>query len=225
MPDRTIVAMKTALLVGATGLVGGHCLRRLLADPGYGRVTVLARRPTGVAHERLDERVVDFERLAEVQVEADDLLCCLGTTIKAAGSQAAFRRVDHDLVVEVGRLARAGGARRVGLVSSVGADAGASAFYLRTKGEAERDLAAVGWESLEVLRPSFLVGERRERRSAEALGIAVTARAAGLLLGPLRRYRPISADVVAAALIAAVRRGEPGVHVRTFDEITALAAT
>jgi uncharacterized protein YbjT (DUF2867 family) len=221
--------MKKALLVGATGLVGGHCLRRLLADGSYGRVTVLARRPVGLTHERLVEKIVDFDRLAEqagaLLVDVDDLFVCLGTTIKAAGSQAAFRRVDHDLVVEVGRLARAAGARRCGLVSSIGADATASAFYLRTKGEAERDLAAVGFESMEILRPSFLMGERREKRSAEAVGIAVTARAAGLMMGPLRKYRPISADTVAAALLAAVRRGTPGVHVRTFDEITALAAS
>src|SRR5439155_11899500 len=105
---------------GATGLIGRQCLTRLLADGLYARVTVVARRPSGVAHAKLAEVVVDFERLAERRdsVRGDDVFCCLGTTLKVAGSQAAFRRVDHDHVVELCRLARANGARRLALVSS-----------------------------------------------------------------------------------------------------------
>lgn len=218
---------RTALLVGATGLVGGRCLARLLEDPTWSRVRVLTRRPTGAAHTRLEEVVLDLapERLAAsaALVRGDDLLCCLGTTIKVAGSQAAFRRVDHDLVVEVARLARAGGARRLALVSSVGADPTSRSFYLRTKGEAERDVAALGYECVEVMRPSFLVGERAERRRGEALALCASSALAGLLLGPTRRYRPIRADAVAGAMIAALKRGAPGVHVREFAELEALA--
>lgn len=216
---------RTALLVGATGLVGGRCLARLLDDPAWERVRVLTRRPTRVAHAKLEEVVdpLDPERLPAVPA-ADDLFCCLGSTIKAAGSQAAFRRVDHDLVVAVARRAREGGAGRAALVSSVGADPTSWNFYLRTKGEAERDVAALGFECLEVARPSFLVGRRAEPRPAEAAGIAASSALAGLLVGPTRRYRPIDADVVAAALLTALRRGAPGVHRREYDELVALAA-
>lgn len=217
---------RAALLVGATGLVGGRCLARLLDDPTWDRVRVLTRRPTGVTHPRLDEVVTDLDpaRLAASEpVACDDLLCCLGTTIRTAGSQAAFRRVDHDLVVEVARLARRGGARRAALVSSVGADPSSWNFYLRTKGEAEREVAALGFECVEVLRPSFLVGERAERRRGEALGIAASSALAGLFVGPTRRYRPIEADAVARAMLAALKGAAPGVHVREFDALMALA--
>jgi uncharacterized protein YbjT (DUF2867 family) len=216
---------RTALLVGATGLVGGHCLGRLLEEPAYARVTVLVRRPLGRKHEKIDERVVDFDKLGELSPvpEADDVFVCLGTTIKAAGSREAFARVDHDYVVRAAELGRKGGAKRICAVSSVGADSASSNFYLRVKGEAERDLGALGFEVIEILRPSFLVGERQERRPGEAIGIALTRVASGLMLGPLRPYRPIDAKIVAQALVRAALRGEPGVHVRTHDEIRQLA--
>src|SRR5581483_3084326 len=121
LAEGAAVSDRSALIVGATGLVGQRTLARLLES--YERVTALVRRATGARHERLVEHVVDFDRLDPALVRGDDVFCCLGTTIKTAGSQAAFRKVDHDLVVEVARLARANGARRFGLVSSVGADA------------------------------------------------------------------------------------------------------
>jgi uncharacterized protein YbjT (DUF2867 family) len=216
---------RTALIAGATGLVGRHCLRRLLADPRYARVTAIVRRSTGVSDSKLEEVVVDFDRLAEraAAIRGEDFFCCLGTTIRDAGSQAAFRRIDHDLVVELARLARANGARRLAYVSSVGADAGSRAFYMRSKGETERDLGALGYEQVEVLRPSFLVGERERGRTGEAAGIAVARGLAGLLIGGLRKYRPISADTVAAGMIGALRRDEAGARVRSFDEIVELS--
>jgi uncharacterized protein YbjT (DUF2867 family) len=217
---------RTALLIGATGLVGARCLRRLLASPTYSRVTVLVRRPTGVSDPKLTEVVVDFDRLAEraADVQGEDLFVCLGTTIKTAGSEEAFRRVDHDLVLQVATLAKKNGARRVALVSSVGANASGMAFYLRTKGETERDVAALRFECAELLRPSFLVGKRAESRPGEAVGIAAAGCLSALLLGPLRRYRAVDADLVAAALVGALKKAEPGVHVREHDAIVALAA-
>ncbi|UQA57721.1 NAD(P)H-binding protein [Polyangium aurulentum] len=216
---------RTALLVGATGLVGGHCLTRLVEAPEYERVRVLVRRPLGRGHEKIDERVVDFDKLADLAPApaVDDVFVCLGTTIKAAGSKEAFARVDHDYVVAAARLGRQGGAKRLCVVSSVGADSGSANFYLRVKGEAERDLEALGFEVLEVLRPSLLVGERQEQRVGEKIAIALTSVTRGLMLGPLRAYRPIEAKSVAAALVGAALRGKPGVHVRTHDEILELA--
>jgi uncharacterized protein YbjT (DUF2867 family) len=217
---------RTALLVGATGLVGGHTLAQLLATPDYGRITVLVRRPMGRHDPRLKEQVIDYETLEarpDSDFAADDVYCCLGTTIKVAGSQEAFRRVDHDHVLTVGRRARAAGAERFALVSSVGAGATSRSFYLRVKGETERDLQDLGFGCLELFRPSFLVGERSQRRAGEAVGIAVTRGLSALMVGRLRSYRPIEAGQVAAAMVAAMLQGAPGVRVRNHDDILALA--
>jgi uncharacterized protein YbjT (DUF2867 family) len=131
--------------------------------------------------------------------------------------------VDHDHVLTVATKAKSAGAHRFALVSSVGAGPASRSFYLRTKGETERDLQALGFETLEVLRPSLLLGERSERRPAEAMGIAVTRGLSALMVGRLRSYRPIPADQVAAAMVAGLLQGKPGVHVRSHDEIEALA--
>lgn len=215
---------RTALLVGATGLVGQHCLRRLLDDPLYRQVVVLARRQLDLQHPRLAVQTVDFEVVEEVELPAiDDVYCCLGTTIRAAGSRAAFYRVDHDYPVAVGRRARTAGARRYALVSSIGADPRASNYYLRMKGETERDVAGLGYECVELLRPSLLLGQREQRRMREQAAMVVARATAPLLVGRLRAYRPIQADAVAAAMVAALRQGEPGTRRRTFDAITRLA--
>jgi uncharacterized protein YbjT (DUF2867 family) len=217
----------TALLLGATGLVGGHCLDRLLTDERYRRVTTLTRRPLPRADNaaaRLDARVVDFDLLAEQwDVAVTDVYCCLGTTMKAAGSRAAFRRVDHDYTIDAARRAHAAGAHRLAIVSAIGADSGSRIFYTRVKGETERDVAALGYECVEIFQPSLLLGARPQPRTGERVAIAVSPAAAGLMIGPLRRYRPIEAEDVAAAMIAALRLGRPGVHTRTYDQIMALA--
>jgi uncharacterized protein YbjT (DUF2867 family) len=216
---------RTAVLAGATGLVGAHCLDRLLAEPRYGRVVVLARRPLERARgdERVQVRVVDFDHLNGVVTEADDVYCCLGTTIRAAGSREAFYRVDHDYPVALARLAREVGATRFALVSSIGASRSARNYYLRMKGETERDVAAVGYECLELFRPSMLLGRREERRRRESVAMSVMQVAAPVLAGPMRAYRPVRAEQVAAAMVAALGGGEPGTRVRTFDDIIGLA--
>ncbi|WP_394822841.1 NAD(P)H-binding protein [Pendulispora albinea] len=219
------MSSRTALLAGATGLVGSHCLSLLLAQPIYARVIVLTRRSLGRNDAKLQEVVVDFERLSDHARElgADDVYCCLGTTRKVAGSDEAFRRVDHDYVVDLARLARENGATRLALVSSVGADRRSSNFYLRVKGETEHDVQALGYEVLEVFRPSFLVGARSERRAAEAVASAVSRVLSGGLVGPLRKYRPIEASTVAAAMVGALVQSEPGHHEHAFDAILSLA--
>lgn len=215
-----------ALIAGATGLVGGHLLRLLLGHPSYEQTIALVRRPIDVSDDKLLQRVVDFERLEETSGdwEADDVFLCLGTTIAVAGSRERFCRVDHDYTVEVARLAKKRGAVRVGLVSSIGAAVRASSFYLRVKGETERDVEALGFESLEVARPSLLLGDREEKRRGEAAGIAVTKAMSFAMVGGLRGYRPIGADRVAAALLRAVLAGEPGRHVHAYDSILALSS-
>ncbi len=216
-------AVRTALLAGATGLVGSHCLSQLLSDPAYGRVVAVVRRPLPLSDPRLDTRVVDFDRLAAADLPpVDDVYCALGTTIRRAGSRDAFRRVDHDYVVALARCAAERGATRFLLVSAIGADARSPVFYSRVKGETERDVAAVSFDAVHLLRPSLLVGERSEHRSGERLMIALLTGVTPLLVGPLRRYRPVGAEVVARAMRAVARSGDTGVMVYESDRIAQL---
>jgi uncharacterized protein YbjT (DUF2867 family) len=211
-------ARRIALVAGATGLVGRSCLERLLAEDTYAQVRVLVRRSLELRHDKLDERRVDFDKLESVSPEpVDDVFIALGTTIKAAGSQEAFYKVDHDYIVATAKLGRRAGASRLALVSSIGAGGPAANFYLRVKGETERDVMALGYECVEIFRPGLLMGERHEKRTGEALGIAAMKVVGGAFFGPLRQYRPIEGADVAAAMVAALRAGEPGVHIRTFE--------
>lgn len=216
------------LLLGATGLVGALALDHLLASDEISSVTVLARRPTSRTHPRLRELVVDLEGDLGDLGRPTHVICALGTTMKKAGSEEAFRKVDHDIPLRVARLAREAGADAYTLVSSVGADPRSGSFYLRTKGELEAALGEVGFGSLDLLRPSVLVGDRAEERLGERIGIAVAKVAGGLLLGGLRRYRAIDADIVARALVASVTRSggrglSAAVRVLEHDAIVALA--
>lgn len=217
---------RTALVVGATGLVGGHVIDRLVARDEWSRILVLARRSIGRTGEKIAEHIVDFEKLASDGASldiggatVDDVFCCLGTTIKVAGSQDRFRRVDQDYTVAVARLARSAGACRLALVSSIGASETTGNFYLRVKGETERDVRALGYETVIIARPSYLLGERTERRTAESAGIAVASALAPLMLGGLRAYRPIRGEQVAAALVNAIAAGDTGVRVLTYADL------
>jgi len=213
-----LLTMKTLLIVGATGLVGRAVLRLALADVSIGRVIAPTRRALDLQHEKLVNPVVDFDALPAGAHwwAADAVICTLGTTIKKAGSQAAFRKVDYDYPLEVARFARADGVDTYALVSSLGANAKSRTFYLRTKGETERDLAAGGFSSLTILRPSLIGGGRDERRWGEALGLKLFA-----ALGPLlpRRYRIAPAERIAATLLAAVREARPGVRIVESEAI------
>lgn len=209
-------ASRSALLAGATGLVGHALLQRLLGDATYRRVTVLARgdrRDASAADARLDWRRIDFAHLPAPFPAVDDVFLALGTTIRTAGSEAAFRRVDFDFVVGIATAARNAGATRLGVVSALGADATSRIFYNRVKGEAEAALRALGYPTLVIARPSLLVGDRA------ALGQPVRAgeRWALRLLSPVMKLvpagmRPIAAADVAAALHRHVSAGRPGVH-------------
>jgi uncharacterized protein YbjT (DUF2867 family) len=219
------ISPHAAVLLGATGLVGGHCLELLLGDAEYGRVVVLGRRASGRAHPRLDERVGDVERLLDEHASGfggADVFCCVGTTIRAAGSQEAFRRVDHDLPVHAARVASGAGARHFLLVSAAGADAGSRVFYNRVKGETEAAVAALPFAGVALLRPSLLLGNRAERRPAEALAQKVAPLLSPLLRGGLRKYRAIHAATVAAALVRLAKEGVRGTVVVESDQIERL---
>ena len=210
----------TALIAGATGLTGKHLLEFLLADGRYASVHALVRKAALQPHPKLSEHVIDFESLSKLP-KADDAFCCLGTTIRQAGSQAAFRKVDFDYIVNFATAAKTAGVKRFLVVSALGANAKSGVFYNRVKGEMENALKAMNFESLHIFRPSFLLGERAEARAGERLGIAVFS-ALAPLIGPARRVRPVEAKAVARGMVLAANGGVLGIKVTESDEIVGL---
>ena len=207
------------LLIGATGLVGGSVARSVAA-------TILVRRAPDDPSPQQEVVVAPGESWPAIIAERRPaiLASCLGTTIRQAGSQAAFRAVDHDLALACARAAREAGARHMIAVSSVGAASNARNFYLRTKGEVEDTLRALGFDRLDLLRPGLLTGERRgPPRLGEGIAMAAAPLTDALLHGALRRYRSIPADTVAKAIAALTGERASGVHIHENDAIRALA--
>ena len=212
-------ALRTAVVAGATGLVGTELVERLQREAGFRRIVALSRRP-GAGEGKLQFVHADYERLEQAlrDVTTADrpvhVFCCLGTTISRAGSEAAFRRVDHDYVLALGRWAKRVHAHRMIVISALGADPTSRVFYNRVKGETERDLAALGLASLVIVRPSLLAGDRKEFRLGERLALVATR--------PLRAQipasvRPIAASDVARAMLEAALADDPP---RVIDSAT-----
>jgi uncharacterized protein YbjT (DUF2867 family) len=216
---------RTALVAGASGLVGGHVLRRLLEDPDYDRVTVLARRELPLAHAKLTQRLVDFDHLAQLAdfPRVHDVFCCLGTTRKQAGSADAFRKVDLTYVVELGRVAVRHRASQFLVVTALGADPGSRVFYSRVKGEAEGAVRRLSFDGLYIFRPSLLLGARPDRRRGEWLAALLSPLISWALVGRLARYRPIRATALARAMVRVARDAAGGVHMYESDAIRRLA--
>jgi uncharacterized protein YbjT (DUF2867 family) len=205
------------LIAGATGAVGARALAAALADPRIDRVVAPTRRPLP-PQDGLSNPVLDLDALSEDDCwQVDAVVCALGTTRKEAGSREAFRHVDHDLPLRIAELTRGAGATTYAVVSSVGASPASRNFYLQVKGETERDLEQVGFESLTIVRPSGLVGGVRTRRSS--LGDHLVG--ASRLVAPLvpARYRPVHVDRVSTALIEAAVAGHAGVHVLESESL------
>ena len=212
--------MRTALLAGATGLVGGHLLRHLLGDDTWDRVLSVGRREVDLAHPKLEQQVVDFSALPDLS-DVDDAFSALGTTIKQAGSQDAFRAVDHDAVVALATAAKQAGAASFLHVTAMGAGARSRVFYNRVKGETEQDVAAVGIARTVAFRPSIIDGDRAESRRGEQVGLVVM-RALSPVLG---RFGPTRAEDIAQAMLETARTGAAagGACVVSAGEITRLA--
>jgi uncharacterized protein YbjT (DUF2867 family) len=215
---------RSALLLGATGLVGSHCLDLLLRDPDYEAVHVLARREPGPRHPKLHVHLLDFDQLetAAGRFWVQDVICCLGTTIARAGSEQAFRRVDLDYPVRAAQLASEAAVDHFLVVSAMGADPNSRVFYNRVKGEMEEKVSGFPFAAVWVLRPSLLLGERSESRRAERIAAAISRPAAPLMVGPLRKYRPIHAADVARALVTLAKSEGRGGVVES-DRIAELA--
>ncbi|MEZ4992755.1 MAG: oxidoreductase [Saprospiraceae bacterium] len=216
---------KTALIFGASGLVGGYCLDYLLRHAAYQRVIAFVRKPLKKEHERLHQIVIDFDRLEEhaAQMRGDDLFLCLGTTMAKAGSREAFYKVDFKYSYKVARIAAEHGVNQLLLVSSVGADKDSLFFYSRVKGELEDAVKELPFWSTHIFQPSVLLGERNENRWGEELAGKIGKVIDNFTGGLLSKYRPVEAEVVAQAMVNAAQQISKGVHIYPSNYLQNLA--
>ena len=206
---------KTALLAGATGLIGSQLLPLLLASERYAKVIVVGRKAVPIIHPKLVQVVTELDKLEDVRLKliADDVFCCLGTTMAQAGSKEAFFKVDFLYVVQLAALAASNFAAQFMVVSSMGADAGSPIYYSRVKGEMEAAVRQVPFRAIHIFRPSLLLGERARPRLGEQLGAMGLRLLRPLLRGPLLKYRPVPGAAVAAAMLRAAKDDGGGVQV------------
>ncbi|WP_201745410.1 NAD-dependent epimerase/dehydratase family protein [Alteribacter lacisalsi] len=216
--------MKTALVAGATGLVGQALVRELLSRNTYSRIILPSRRETPFRNEpSVEEVILSYEDLEEETLSADDIFICLGTTIKKAGSKQAFEKVDYHFPLAIAMQARRNGASQLAVISAIGADKDSAFFYSRVKGNLEEALVMIGYPSLHILRPSLLTGPRSEFRFGEKAAEWITRPMGFAMIGPLEKYRPVHAEDVAAAMHAVCQEDSSGVHIYQSDQINHLA--
>ncbi len=216
--------MKKAIVFGATGFIGSHLLRDLLDNPDYERVIAVARKPLALSHAKLITLIGDLASLPALkpQLVADEVFIALGTTRKHTPDEAEYYKIDHDYPVLAAEIAKANGAKSVFLVTAVGANARSSVFYVRTKGEVERDVLALNFGHTHIFRPSMILGERDEDRPRERMIIAVWNVINPLLVGPVDRYRGLAGDEIARAIAKAAQREAGKVQIYHWREMAAL---
>jgi uncharacterized protein YbjT (DUF2867 family) len=216
--------MKKAILFGASGFVGSYLLNDLLYSDFYDEVTIVVRKPLNIQHPKLRMLLSDYQNLPQNKsyLVADDVFIALGTTKKKTPDQKEYYQIDHDYPVLAAELTQANGAQSVLLVSAVGANADSSIFYVKTKGEAERDIIALNFEHTHIFRPSMIMGNREESRPMERLFIKAFSVINGLLIGGLNKYRGISAQRIAKAMIAAAQRKDDQLKIYHWEEMQKL---
>jgi uncharacterized protein YbjT (DUF2867 family) len=211
---------KTATLIGASGLIGSHLLQLLLDDPDFDTVKILVRRKLQTTHQKLEQKIVDFndsDSLLVAMDNSDAVFCTVGTTQKKVkGDKEAYRKVDYDIPVKAARFCKMTGCETFILVSSVGADNRAKNFYLKLKGEVEEVVKTVGIRSVYIMRPSMLIGKREEYRFGEKI-ITPVIKALSFLLPS--KYKPIQAEDVAKAMLRAAKKNEEGFFVWEYREM------
>ncbi|MGI6092695.1 MAG: NAD(P)H-binding protein [Veillonellaceae bacterium] len=219
------MAQKSALLLGASGLVGGELLKLLLDGDEYQRVTILVRRPLAIQHPKLTEVVIDFNSLeqAKDKFSADDIFSCLGTTIKKAKTREAMNKVDYEYTMSAAKLAKAMDADKFLVISSIGANPNSPVWYSRLKGRLEADLKQLGLPALYVFQPSLLVGKRKEFRFGEYTAAFLSKFIPFMFNGPLKKYKPIKASTVAAGMYRAAQLPNSGIITFQSDKINQLA--
>ncbi len=222
-----IFQSRSVLLAGATGLVGGYCLRLLLDSPEILEVNMITRRPLNIAHPKLKEHCVEFSEMGDVfpqEVTWDAVFCCLGTTMKQAGSREEFKKVDLEYVIALAELGKKHQAEKFLVVSSMGASKNSPIFYSRIKGRMEAEISKIGYKSVDIFRPSFLVGHRANPRFGERWGEKAMQIINPVLVGPMRSYRSISAERIARVMVSVAARSEMGVQIYPSNEIQRLSS-
>ncbi len=209
---------RTAIVAGTTGLIGRRLVHYLLAGPGYEKVKILVRKAVGLAHPKLEEVIVNWDKLEAFapSLTGNDVYCCLGTTMNKAKDKVTYRRIDLEYPLALAGITRQRGATFYGLVSSMGADVKSSIFYSRLKAETEEAIASVGFDSYHIARPSMLLGDRSERRIGESIGKAMMKVFDPVIPG---RMKAIDAGRVAKALVHYALRGDSGRHTHLSDEL------
>jgi uncharacterized protein YbjT (DUF2867 family) len=204
--------MKTAIIIGASGLTGKALLYQLLQDDSFNRVIIFVRQELTIAHTKLIQHAIDFNTLNTCKdlIKGDVVFCCMGTTIKTAGSQEAFKKVDFTYPVEFAKLAKENNIPVFCLQSSLGADAKSNNFYLKTKGETEDTIRTLNFQSFATFRPSMLLGDRSEFRLGEKIGKVVMQALSFAFIGKLKRYKAIHVKQVASAMIKHAKSGNTG---------------
>ncbi len=212
---------KTAIIAGASGLVGKFCLSYILMDNNYTKVIVLSRKPFPIKDPKIENIVCDFDQLAQQSAKliADDVYCCLGTTIAVAGSKENFRKVDYDYPLNLARITKQQGAKQYLLISAMGADANSTIFYNKVKGELQESLKTIGFNALHIFQPSLLTGLRKEFRLGERIAQVFMKVFTPLMLGSIKKYRPIEGMVVAFAMHKKSSDGLQGVFIHPSNEI------
>jgi uncharacterized protein YbjT (DUF2867 family) len=203
---------KTAIIAGASGLIGRSLTQNLLQSKSYGQVIALVRKPLGVRHEKLKELTVDFDKLSEMTdfPKGDDVFCCLGTTMKKAGSKEAFYKVDFTYGYELAKAALNAGANRFFLVSAMGSNKNSRFFYNRVKGELEDKVSFLNYRTIYIFKPSLIRGVREERRPGEKFAQFITKFIP--FIGPWKKYRPIHADKIVDAMMKVARQEDKGCY-------------
>lgn len=211
---------KTALIAGASGLIGSHLLRMLLQCPEYREVIALVRNPLPMQHPKLRQKQMNFGQLSRKQdLQADDVFCCLGTTMKQAGSRDNFLQVDFTYVTELAKTTSAQGASQFLVVSAMGANSRSVFYYNRVKGKMEATVCKLPFRGVHIFRPSLLTGQRPEVRAGEKIGEMLMNTFRFALVGPFRKYRPVAAETVARAMLHTALQNQKGINVYPSDQI------
>ena len=204
--------MKTALVIGSTGLIGSQLVDILLESEHYQKVVIFVKRESGKSHPKLEQHIINFDAPETYQhlVKGDDLFCTIGTTIKKAGGQSAFRKVDYEYPIAFSKIAKTNKIKQFLIVSSLGANKDSNNFYLKTKGEIQDLLKDCNFESVSVLQPSLLLGNRTEFRLGEKVGAFFMKMLPFLFIGSLKKYKPIEGKTVAKALLKIAQKNNKG---------------
>lgn len=213
--------MSTALIAGASGLVGNQLMNHLLKSREYSQIISIGRRKLDLVNSKITQHIIDFEELDTLDIKADVVFCCLGTTIKKAGSKEAFRKVDFLYPKLLAEYALKKGARAFYIITAMGADSKSSIFYNQVKGEIENELKQIPFEQLGIYRPSLLLGERVEQRLAEGIGQSVMRALGFLFVGSLKNYKAITGDKVAEFMLSQSLKSRKGAFVHLSGEMQA----